>query len=318
MTILLIGNTGQVGYELHKLLGKMGTDLDKMGTDTNSPAGKLGSVPNFVSLDYPDIDLSSPDSIVTTLRTHTPSLVINAAAYTAVDKAESEPDLAMAINGTAPGIIAEELKKSGGALVHYSTDYVFDGTKDAPYAEDDTPNPLSAYGRAKLAGEVAIQSSGIPHLILRSSWIYGSRGSNFLRTILRLAREREDLSIVDDQIGAPTWCRMIAEKTVEILKKVSNFKSETFFNALSTHGGLYHLTASGETSWHGFARAILDLDPGKKEQVLRSLVPIPTTDFPLPAPRPLNSRLDCRRAKDTFGIGLPSWDESLPLVMAEL
>jgi dTDP-4-dehydrorhamnose reductase len=305
MTTLLIGKNGQIGHELHKLLTRPTTNPDKMG-----------SVPDFVSLDYPKIDLSSPDSIVTCLRTHRPSLVLNAAAYTAVDKAESEPDLAMAINGTAPGVIAEELKKTGGALVHYSTDYVFDGTKDSPYTEDDTPNPLSVYGRTKLAGEEAVRSSGIPHLLLRTSWVYGARGSNFLNTMLRLAREREELSIVDDQIGAPTWCRMIAEKTLEVLKKVSpekvsDLKSDTF----SGTSGLYHLTAAGSTSWHNFARTILDLDPRKQEQTLQTFHPIPSTDYPTPARRPLNSRLDCTRVCRTFGIDLPEWRDSLSLVM---
>jgi len=297
MTILILGRHGQVGSELTRILGK------------------AGAVPHSVSLDYPDIDLSAPDSIVSSIRTHKPSLVINAAAYTAVDKAESEPDLAMAVNGTAPGIIAEELKKTGGSFVHYSTDYVFDGRKNAPYTEDDSPNPLSTYGRTKLAGEATVRSSGTPHLLIRTSWVYGSRGGNFLHTILRLAREREELRIIDDQVGAPTWSRLIAEATVDILSAAGAFDSP---RALQERGGLYHLTASGETTWYGFARKILDLDPRRSEQVLQRLTPIPTHEYPTPARRPLNSRLDCAAVRRTFDTGLPPWDESLPLVMNEL
>jgi dTDP-4-dehydrorhamnose reductase len=295
MKILLIGKNGQIGHELHRLL--------------SNPAL------NFIALDYPDIDLADPDSIITTLRTHQPSLVVNAAAYTAVDKAESEPDLAMAINGIAPGIIAGELKKTGGSLVHYSTDYVFDGKKNAPYTEGDRPNPLSTYGRTKLAGEAAVRSSGAPHLLIRTSWVYGSRGANFLHTVLRLAREREELRIVDDQVGAPTWSRLIAQATVDILSEAGAFDSP---HVLEERGGLYHLTASGETTWYGFARKILDFDPRKSEQVLQRLTPIPTHEYPTPARRPLNSRLDCTAAGKAFGTELPPWDESLPLVMREL
>ncbi len=197
--ILITGTNGQVGFELLRSLAGLGTVI-AAGRD--------------------ELDLADPDAIRRTLRDTKPGLIVNAAAYTAVDKAEAEPELALAINGVAPGILAEEAKRLGAALIHYSTDYVFDGSKGAPYTEDDAPRPISAYGRTKLAGEHAIQAVGVPHLILRTSWVYGARGSNFLLTILRLAKEREELSIVDDQIGAPTWSRAIAMATAGILERL--------------------------------------------------------------------------------------------------
>lgn len=293
MKILLIGHRGQVGFELNRIL---------------PPYGALAAV------DFPSIDLGDPDSILACLKEHRPALVVNAAGYTGVDMAESEPDRAMAVNGTAPGIIAEELKKTGGALVHFSTDYVFDGGKHTPYRESDEPGPLSVYGRSKLAGEQAVISSGVPHLLLRSSWIYGSRGRNFLLTILKLAREREEIRVVNDQFGAPTWCRTVAETTVRILKISKALESGGDFGGRS---GLYHLTASGETSWFGFARKALDLDPGKEEQRVRRLLPVPTSAYPTPAVRPLNSRLDCTLLRRTFAVDLPSWEEALRQVMTE-
>lgn len=294
MKILLIGHNGQVGFELNRIL---------------SPHGDLAAV------DFPSVDLGDPDSILACLKEHRPQLVVNAAGYTGVDRAESEPDRAMAVNGTAPGIIAEELKKTGGALVHFSTDYVFDGRKATSYREDDETSPLSTYGRSKRAGEQAVIASGVPHLLLRSSWIYGSRGSNFLLTILKLAREREEIRIVDDQFGAPTWSRTVAETTAEILKNSGGLESGGDFGGKS---GLYHLAASGETSWYGFAREALDLDPGKEEQRVRRLVPTPTSAYPTPAARPLNSRLDCTLLQRTFSVILPSWEESLRQIMTEL
>ena len=291
MSVLLIGKKGQIGHELRRLLREND---------------------GYAAVDFPDIDLSSPDSIVSAINRFRPRLVVNAAAYTAVDRAENEPDLAMAINGTAPGIIAEELKKTGGALVHYSTDYVFDGSKAAPYSEEDTPNPLSVYGRTKLAGEEAIRNAGIPHLLIRTSWIYGARGQNFLLTVLRLAREREELRIVSDQIGAPTWCRTVPETTADILARAGAVETPA---KLADRGGPYHLTAAGETNWYEFAREILNLDPEIEEQMVKDILPIPTSEYPTPAPRPLNSRLDCSLVEATFGIELPSWYESLRLVM---
>jgi dTDP-4-dehydrorhamnose reductase len=292
--ILLIGDGGQVGFELAPLLAGRG---------------------ELTARDHPAVDLASPDSIAAALTRHRPDLVVNAAGYTAVDKAEEEPDLAMAINGAAPAILAEELKKSGGALVHYSTDYVFDGAKEIPYTEEDAPGPLNVYGRSKLAGEEAIRASGVPHLVIRSSWFYGSRGRNFPGTILRLAREREELRVVDDQVGAPTWCRDVAAATVEALAQTGAFGTPAALAELRDRGGLFHLTASGATTWFGFAGEILALDPERESQKVRELIPVPTSEYPTPAQRPLNSRLDCTRFKEAFGIELPPWHESLVIAM---
>ena len=222
--ILLTGKNGQVGWELQRTLAPLG---------------------EVVVLDRRQLDLSDPDQIRERVREISPDLIVNAAAYTAVDRAEAEPEPAMAVNGTAPGLLAEEAKRIGAAIIHYSTDYVFDGAKTTPYTEEDAPNPLNVYGRTKLAGEQAVQAAGVPHLILRTSWVYGMRGKNFLLTILRLAREREELKIVDDQIGAPTWSRTIAEATAQILTSGAW--------PVSGASGIYHLTASGSTSWYGFA-----------------------------------------------------------------
>lgn len=285
MKILLTGKNGQVGWELERTLASLG---------------------EVVAVDRQTLDLSNPDSIRAVMREVKPDLIVNPAAYTAVDKAESEPALAMAINGIAPGIMAEEAKRLGAALVHYSTDYVFDGSKDGPYLEQDIPNPLGVYGKTKLAGEEAIRASGVPHLILRTSWVYGMRGRNFLLTVLRLAKERDELKIVADQIGAPTWSRMIAEATAQILARHGT--------NLSDAGGLYHLTAGGRTSWHGFTQAILEY-ARSEEQALPRLIPITTPEYPLPAPRPLNSILSNDKLLKTFGIALPSWDASLALCL---
>ncbi|MDP2783774.1 MAG: dTDP-4-dehydrorhamnose reductase, partial [Sulfurimicrobium sp.] len=239
-----------------------------------------------------------------------PDLIVNPAAYTAVDKAESEPELAMAVNGIAPGIMAEEARKLGATMIHYSTDYVFDGTKTSPYTEEDIPNPINVYGKTKLAGEQAIQAAGIPHLILRTSWVYGARGKNFLLTILRLAKERDELKIVDDQIGAPTWSRMIAEATAQILaQSVSTMPHHPL--PITEVSGVYNLTAAGRTSWCEFTRAILE-----NAQAGTRVSPIPTADYPLPAPRPLFSLLASDKLSKTFGMKLPPWEDSLALCMA--
>ncbi len=276
--ILLIGRNGQVGWELQRSL---------------APFGEV------IALDRHALDLAKPDSIRDAIRSVQPNVIVNAAAYTAVDKAETEVELAMTINSVAPGVMAEEAKKTGALLVHYSTDYVFDGSKPTPYLEDDLPNPLNAYGRSKLAGEQAIGSSGCRHLIFRTSWVYGLRGNNFLHTVLRLAKERDKLSMVADQTGAPTWSRMIAEAT-----------------ALALHGntptGLYHMTSDGQTSWHGFAKAILDA-----EDWTGRLTPIPAKDYPLPAQRPANSTLSNEKLATVFGLALPEWRQALNLCLGE-
>jgi dTDP-4-dehydrorhamnose reductase len=294
MKVLLLGKNGQIGWELQRTLAPLG---------------------EIIALDVPEITLENPDSIRSCLRTHRPELVVNAAAYTAVDKAEEEPDLAMAVNGTAPGILAEEAKRLGAALIHYSTDHVFDGEKKTPYLESDLPNPRNVYGKTKLAGEKAIQAVSVPHLIFRTSWVYGLRGQNFLRTILRLAGEREEIKVVDDQIGAPTWCRMIAEATAQVIAEVVTPLSK---KSLKDVNVLYHLTAGGETSWFHFAKVITELDPRRSEQALKRLLKTTTSDYRTPAQRPLNSRLDCTAIKGMYVIALPDWKTSLQQVMQDL
>lgn len=282
--ILLTGKNGQVGRELERTLAPLG---------------------EVVAFDRAGLDLADPDRIRAAVREAKPGIIVNAAAWTAVDRAESEEAAALAINGAAPGILAEESKRLSALLVHYSTDYVFDGTSARAYAEDDEPNPVGAYGRTKLAGEQAIRAVGGRHLIFRTSWVYGLHGHNFLKTILRLAAERDELRVVADQIGAPTWSRMIAEATALAIAR------------LDGQDGLYHLTAAGETSWHGFAEAILAtaLRAGRIERsppVRR----ITTADFPTPARRPANSRLDNARLAADFGIALPGWGRQLDLCLA--
>jgi dTDP-4-dehydrorhamnose reductase len=285
--ILLIGKVGQVGWELRRA---------------------LAPIAQVVCVDFPEIDLTNGDSIRQWVTQAQPEIVINAAAYTAVDKAESEPDRAMKINGVAPGILAEEAKRIGVLLVHYSTDYVFDGTKHEPYLEDDAPNPLGAYGRTKLAGDEAVRASGGAHLIFRLCWVYGARGQNFMLTMMRLAREREKLRVVSDQVGCPTWSRMIAETTALAVKQTFAAGDRSAFT------GTYHLAASGATSWHGFARSIVGLMPaeGKKCSQVEA---IPTSEYPTPTKRPAYSVLGCDKLERTFGLRLPNWEESLKQVL---
>ena len=291
--ILVFGCIGQVGWELrHKL-------------------ACLGPV---TAIDYPQIDLSKPDSIRATVRAAQPAVIVNAAAYTAVDKAESEPELAMAINGTAPGVIAEEAKRLGSLLVHYSTDYVFDGAKQCPYVETDAPNPINVYGKTKLAGDQAIQAVGGDFLVLRTSWVYGARGSNFLLTMLRLAKEKPELRIVDDQIGAPTSSECIAQATADILAQLLAAAG----GGLGGCSGIYNLTSAGETSWFGFAKALLTQSAATHGFTVPSLIPIRTSDYPRPARRPANSRLSCQRLAKTFGIAMPPWEDALSLVLETL
>lgn len=280
MNILLLGKNGQVGWELARTLAPLG---------------------NIVALNSQELDLADPDVIRGKVREFEPDVIVNAAAHTAVDKAESESDLAMKINGTAPGILAEEAKRLDALLVHYSTDYVFDGKKPGGYTEEDQTGPVSVYGKTKLAGEEAVRNSGANHLIFRTSWVYGMRGRNFLLTMLRLMKEREELKIVDDQIGAPTWSRMIAEATS---LAIAGFRDDL--------SGTYHMTAGGSTSWHGFAAAILELSGLEKKP---RLLPIPTEAYPLPARRPQNSILSNEKLHSDFGIQLPDWRASLALCL---
>lgn len=293
MKILLTGRTGQVGYELERTLQGLG---------------------QVIALDRAQMDLSDLDQVRSVIRELKPQLIVNPAAYTAVDLAESEVELAMRINAQAPEVMALEAKKLGAAMIHYSTDYVFDGEQAGSYTEDVVPNPQSVYGRSKLAGEQAIQAAGISHLILRTSWVYGARGKNFLLTVRRLAAERDELRIVDDQFGAPTWCRTIAEASAHALIQMQRYSgtqkdAELDQDVWWSRGGLYHLSAQGRTSWHGLTQAILAHPSLSKKPRLTA---ISTQDYPLPARRPANSSLSCERFMQTF-CGLPDWDEALKL-----
>jgi dTDP-4-dehydrorhamnose reductase len=286
MKILLTGVTGQVGWELQRTLMTVG---------------------EVISVGRNQMDLAQTDTIRRIIREVQPDLIVNPAAHTAVDQAESEPELAMMINGIAPGAIAEEAKRLGAAMIHYSTDYVFAGTSKTPYTEEDQPNPQNIYGKTKLAGEQAITSVGVPHLILRTSWVYGLRGKNFLLTMQKLAQEREEIRVVDDQIGAPTWSRMIAEATAKILSQAQGNVSDF----LTSKGGLYHLTSSGQTSWYGFAQAIFAHDSQHNERKLQRLIAIASQEYPTAAKRPTYSLLDSQKASNVFGLVLPDWESSL-------
>ena len=268
---------------------------------------------DIIAVDYPAIDLTRPEEIRTLVRETRPGLIVNATAYTAVDKAEEQVAEAEAVNSRGPGILAQEAKALGAAIVHYSTDYIFDGTKDSPYSEQDTPCPISTYGRTKREGEQAVQAAGAPHLILRLTWVYGARGKNFMLTVLKLAAEKEEIRIVDDQIGSPTWCRMIAETTAQILAQGAGDPA----GFLSEKGGLYHLSARGKTSWFGFARAILDHHPNRKALKVKHLIPITTSEYPTAAARPAYSLLSSEAAHKVFGLRLPDWEHSLQQVLCK-
>lgn len=284
--ILLSGSDGQVGWELQRTLAPLG---------------------QVIALTRNEFDLGNPSQIVKMIRQHAPEIIVNAAAYTAVDKAESESELAMQINGLAPGIMAEEAKKLNALLVHYSTDYVFDGTSHQAYSELDLANPLNVYGVSKLAGEQAIQAVGGRHLILRSSWIYGARRHNFLKTMLKLADSGSEIKVVADQIGAPTWCRQLAECTSLALVFLTDHQDSDLFN------GVYHLSAAGSTSWHGFAKEIFSL-LGKNV----SLHPIRSDEYTTAAKRPANSVLSNAKFQKIFGMAMPSWENSLKLCLQRL
>jgi len=295
MRLLLTGASGQLGWELSSSL---------------SPLGEV------IALGRDQCDLTHPERLPSVLRSIKPDIVVNAAAYTAVDNAEQEEELALTVNGKSVAVLAEETRRAGAVLVHYSTDYVFDGTKNAPYTEADVPCPINAYGRTKLAGDTAVRELGGAYIILRTSWVYGVHGHNFMRTILRLARAREQLPIVCDQVGAPTWARDIAEATTVIIQSVACERAEGRFAS-----SLFNLTASGSTSWHGFAQAILEAAKGSGllcAQGLPQLDPIRSEDYPSPAARPKNSRLTCDRIKERFGVSLVDWKHALALCLAEV
>ena len=285
MKILLTGKTGQIGEELNNIVGDLG---------------------NLITVDKEQLDLSKPNSIEPVILDIKPDIIINPAAYTAVDKAEKEPDLAMTVNAIAPGLLAKAARKVGAGLIHYSTDYVFDGCSEIPYKEEDPPNPLNVYGKTKLAGEKALAEAGIPFLIIRTGWVYSLHGKNFLRTIKKLAEEKDIIQVIDDQIGAPTWARSVALKTHQILKQCLNKKwLETKDPSLS---GIFHLTCQGKTSWHGFARKVLNISNASQNI---KLIAIPTSDYPTPATRPSNSLLNNEKIQKVFGLDMPHWEDAL-------
>jgi dTDP-4-dehydrorhamnose reductase len=304
--ILLTGKNGQLGADLQHVLPQLG---------------------DVVATDRQELDLARPDEIHRVIREVRPALIVNAAAYTAVDQAERDEAAARAINSEAPAVIADEAKNIGAALIHYSTDYVFDGSKNFPYDEYDLPNPINVYGETKLAGEQAIRNSGVEHLIFRTAWVYSTRGRNFLLTVLRLATQCEELKIVHDQIGAPTWSREIATATAKVLEQIYNRTDRTA--AWSERSGTYHMTAGGETNWHEFTEAILEeaarasdsaawfrAATNGKELLTRRVIPITAFDYPTPARRPAYSVLSNSKLNRVFGIQPPAWRKQLKLAFS--
>lgn len=291
--ILLIGKSGQVGRELQRSLASLG-DIVAVGRD--------------------QIDLADVKSVAACIRANGPSIIVNAAAYTAVDKAETETDLARAVNAVAPEVVAREAKQLGAVFVHYSTDYVFDGLSERPYTELDATNPLNVYGATKRAGEQAVAAIGGKYFIFRTSWVYGLHGQNFMKTMLRLAGEKDELSIVDDQIGAPTWSRTIAQTTAQVLAQCSEVKAQGTRSAVE-NSGIYHLSAGGLTSWRGFAQAIFDLAKPARRPTIN---PIDTADYPTPARRPLYSGLDNKKLAETFFVTQTPWRDALRSCVREL
>ncbi len=305
--ILLIGTNGQLGRELNRTLPRIG---------------------EVTALNRQLLDLTQPEEIRRAIRDSNPEFILNAAAYTAVDKAESEESVARAINTVAPAVMAEEARKIGASLIHFSTDYVFDGLKTSPYDEDDPANPQNAYGRTKLEGEQAIQESGAAHLIFRTAWVYATEGKNFLLTILRLATQREELKIVRDQTGAPTLAAELARATTKILAQVSDTEAGPF--SLADMSGVYHMTAGGETSWYDFTNAILEeaakpaaaacpwfaAATNNLPLLTRRVIPIPASEYPTPARRPAYSVLSNSRLNRTFSLQLPDWRKQLHSIFA--
>jgi dTDP-4-dehydrorhamnose reductase len=288
--ILLLGKFGQLGWELHRCLAPLG---------------------DLTAVDYPEIDLTNIESVDKLVLDIRPDVIVNATAYTAVDRAEDEPELAMAINSQAPRRLAELAHDMGLALIHYSTDYVFDGTKGIPYVETDLPNPLGIYGKSKYAGEIAIEEVGGAYLILRTSWVYSLRRDSFVTKVLGWAREHMSLRIVDDQISNPTWCRMLAEATAMLLTNAGSKPA----GWIKERYGLYHLAGSGYASRLEWARKILEFDPRSDEQIVEEIHPAQTSEFPSPTERPMFSALNCDRFSNTFSFELPQWDDALKLAM---
>ena len=296
MKILLLGKNGQVGWELQRSLAPLG---EVIALDHDGAPGLSG-------------DFAHPESLAATVRDVAPDLIVNAAAHTAVDKAESEPELARAINALAPGVLAREAAALGALLVHYSTDYVFDGSGDAPWTEDAPTGPLSVYGATKLEGEQLIRDSGCRHLIFRTSWVYAARGGNFAKTMLKLAAERDKLTIIDDQHGAPTGAELLADVTAHAARMTL---------AQPELAGTYHLVAGGETTWHGYARHVIEFARARGVPIKvapEAILPVPTSAFPTPARRPANSRLDTRKLQQAFGLVLPAWQSGVERMLTEI
>lgn len=295
MKILLFGKGGQVGWELQRSLAPLG-EVVALDFDSKGLCG----------------DFTRPDGLAETVRTVKPDVIVNAAAHTAVDKAESEPDLARTINALAPGALAEEAERLGAWLVHYSTDYVFDGAGQQPWVETDTPAPINVYGQTKLEGEQLVAARCQRHLIFRTSWVYAARGGNFAKTMLRLAQEREQLKVIDDQFGAPTGADLLADVTAHALRQA--------WAQLDT-AGLYHLAAAGETSWYGYAQWVVDLakrSPLGAAIRAKAIDRVPTGEFPTPARRPLNSRLATDRLRAAFNLVLPPWQQGVERMLTEI
>ena len=298
MKILLLGQGGQVGWELQRALAPLG---EVVGLDHDSAANPGGLHGDF----------SRPEALAATVAAVKPDLIVNAAAHTAVDKAESEPELARAINATAPAVLARCAAETGAWLVHYSTDYVFDGSGDAARDEDAATGPLSVYGQTKLEGEQLIRASGCRHLILRTSWVYAARGGNFARTMLRLAAERERLTVIDDQIGAPTGADLLADLTAQMARQAMNSEIDL--------SGVYHAVAAGETSWHGYASFVIEQARQRgRELKVQTIDPVPTSAFPTPARRPHNSRLSAQKLQQVFGLRLPPWQQGVERMLTEI
>ncbi|AZP11721.1 dTDP-4-dehydrorhamnose reductase [Undibacterium parvum] len=296
MKILLFGMDGQVGWELQRSLAPLG-ELIALDAYSTNLCG----------------DFTNLEGIAQTIRSVMPDIIVNAAAHTAVDKAESEPELARTINALAPGVLAQEAKRIGAWLIHYSTDYVFDGSGDQAWLETDTPAPLSVYGKTKLEGETAIRASECKHLIFRTSWVYAARGANFAKTMLKLAQERDTLNVINDQIGAPTGADLLADITAHAIRTVTQEHAQQL-------SGIYHLVAAGATSWHGYANFVIEFarQAGMSIKLPAAAInPVPTSAFPLPAPRPKNSRLDTSKLSRIFNLHLPHWQTGVSRMLNE-
>lgn len=290
MRILLLGKTGQLGWEAQRSLSTLG---------------------EVYSFDYPEVDFKKPATLAEVVQQHCPQVIYNAAAYTQVDRAESEPELARLINTEAPAALAEAARRCGAALIHFSTDFVFDGTKGSPYVEADTPRPLNVYGQTKLEGEQAILQSGCPALILRTAWVYSTRRDSFVGKVLEWARRQPELRVVSDQVSNPTWARALAEITAQALARAE----EDPASWLQEHHGIYHLAGSGHASRYEWAQEIFACDPHPELRQAQRILPACTADFPTPAQRPLFSALDCSKFEHTFGLRLPPWQTALRLAM---